>query len=422
MLLPLSVKDFVPAGHLSHFIREIVVNELDLQEIEGDYVEGRGAPPYSPKMLTAVLLYGFTQSVYSCRKLSRACQERLDFMAVSGMNQPKFRAIAEFRKRHIQALGELFVQVLNLCMAAKLVKLGHVATDGTRIKANASVDKNKSYQHICAEEEKLKKTVAEWFEKAAAADEAEDDEFGEDSDGTELPSWVTNKEERRKKLQEARKSLEAKAKQALEERQKAEKAGTKPPSKAKQSEKPRGEKNYNFTDPESGIHRTRSGFVQGYNAQIAVDKSGYIIVSSHVTTEKNDLNELRMTIEQIKENTGKYPKEVSADAGYASTENIEYLEKKQISGYIALGAVEPGQRLKGIVPGSAYARMSRRLKRGGNRSRYRLRKQLVEPVFGIIKSVRGFHAFLMRGLKNANAQWRLACSAYNLMKLHNATT
>ena len=276
-LLPPSVQDFVPKGHLAHFIRNVVLEELDLRTIEGEYTETRGAPPYSPGMMVALLLYSYCQGVYSSREISKACEERLDFMAVTAMNAPKFRAIAGFRKRHIESLGELFLQVLKMCQEAKLVKLQHVAIDGTRIKANASIDKTKTYQAICKEEENIKKSVAEWLRKGAEEDETEDEEYGEDGRGDELPAWVSNKEERRKRFAEARESMEKRARKEAKEREQAEATGIKPKSKLKKRIGPNPQKGYNFTDPESELQRTRRGYIQGYNAQVAVDANSYVI-------------------------------------------------------------------------------------------------------------------------------------------------
>ena len=419
-LLPPSVKDFVPAGHISHFIRDLVVEELDLRVIMNDYTEERGYPPYDPVMMTALLLYSYTQGVYSSRRIARGCEERLDYKAVSGMSCPDFRTLAKFRKRHIEALGSLFLQVLHLCEAAKLVKLGHVALDGTRIKANAAQSKGKTYEAIKKDEKRLEEEVKRWFEEAEMMDQREDELYGETKRGDELPDWVTNKQERIKRLKQARQELEAKSETERKAREQAEREEQKPKSKTKKIEGPKENRRYNFTDSDSELMRSSQGFVQGYNAQVAVDEKDQVIVACHVSNARNDLDELTPAIRQIKVNIGRLPKELSADAGYLSDENLKVLKSKKIRGYIALGA-DPPERKKRIEPGSLVHQMSQRLKKGGKRSRYRLRKMVVEPVFGTIKAARAFRQFLLRGLPSTTAEWQMVCTAHNLLKLAHAS-
>ena len=220
-LFPASVQDFVPPGHIAHLIRETVREGLDLRAILSQYDEERGYPPYHPGMMTALLLYAYSQGIYSSRRIDRACHERVDFMAVTGLSYPDFRTISEFRKRHLGALSGLFVQVLGLCRKAGLVKLGHVALEpapakagGTKIKANASKHKAMSYGRMRGAEEKLAAEVAGWMKKAAAQDAAEDRQHGGDRRGDELPDWVANKERRLAKIREAKAALEAEAQAA----------------------------------------------------------------------------------------------------------------------------------------------------------------------------------------------------------------
>jgi transposase len=421
LLLPPSISEFVPAGHLSHFVRRVVMNELDLSAIEGEYTESRGAPPFSPRMMTAILLYGFTQGVYSARKLARACEERLDFMAVSALNKPQFRAIAGFRHRHLEALGELFLQVLKLCQKSKMITLGHVSLDGTKLKGNASKGKNKRYKDICREEAQLKAQVDKWLKAGVAADAAEDEEFGEDQRGDELPAWVTDAQERGARFGKAREELEQEKAEQQKARQEAQKKGKKPRSHERTSAEVSPKKTYNFTDPDSALLRTRDGFVQGYNAQIAVENGSYVIVGCDVSRAANDRDELRPMLEQIRETFGRNATELSADTGYASEENLKLLEKEGIRGYIALQSTR--SRAKSTVTNwtaPSTKRMQKRLAQGGKRSRYRLRSQTVEPVFGILKAARGFTQFLLRGLKNVQNEFKILCSAHNLIKLHQA--
>lgn len=422
-LFPPSVKDFVPEGHLSHFVRELVLNDLDLGEILSCYDESRGYPPYDPRMMTSLLLYGYTQGIYSSRKLSRACIERVDFMSVCAMNTPDFRTISSFRKRHLSALGGLFIQVLNLCRAANLVKLGHVSLDGSKVKANASMNRNKSYKRLREEEQQLKNEVQSWFDRAEAVDSEEDKLFGKDARGDELPAWVKDKAQRAKKLQKARESLETRDKQERETREQAVREGKKPPSKVKKRDKPADTLKYNFTDPDSvTLKRHGGGYIQGYNTQIAVDTQSYVIVSSDVCNAKNDLEQLIPTLNQIERNFGTQAEELSADAGYCSEENLRELQQRQIRGYVAIGSGPPGERKKRVVPGTLAHHMSLRLRKGGKRSRYHLRKITVEPVFGNIKAARGFQQFLLRGLESVKNEWLLVTTAHNIHKLAAART
>lgn len=195
-LLPPSIEDLVPAGHVAHFVRDTVRNGLDLSAIMAVYDEDRGYPPYHPGMMTALLLYGYSQGIYSSRRIAKACEERLDFAALTGLQRPDFRTIAEFRKRHLAALSGLFVQVLGLCRAAGLVKLGHVALDGTKIRANASKHKAMSYGRMPAAEAKLAAEVDGWLRQAAQADRTEDRAHGAGRRGDEMPDWVADKQAR----------------------------------------------------------------------------------------------------------------------------------------------------------------------------------------------------------------------------------
>ncbi len=420
-LLPPSLHDFVPAGHGAHFVREMVRESLDLSAILADYPEERGQPPYHPAMMTALLLYAYSRGVYSSRKMAKACEERLDFMAVTGLQKPDFRTIADFRKRHLGALSGLFGQVLGLCRAAGLVKLGHVALDGTKIKANASKHKAMSYARMVKAEAELSAEVEAWLAQAAAADAAEDREFGAEARGDEMPDWVANKQQRLAKIGAAKAALEAEAKAAAarhEQEQAPERPGRKPKPP---SEVPADKAQRNFTDPDSRILKTKDGFIQGYNAQAAVDAGHQIIVAHGLTNSTSDQGQLVPMVERIEAMAGARPKELSADAGYCSEDNLEVLEARAIRGYIATGRQKHGAAAavgpRAAPPGSLRAAMATRLKRGGRRSRYRLRKITVEPVFGQTKEARGFRQFLLRGLDKAAHEWGLVCIAHNLTKL-----
>jgi len=422
-LLPPSIHDFVPAGHRAHFVRETVRESLDLSAILEDYGEERGQPPYHPTMMTALLLYAYSSGVYASRRIAKACEERVDFMAVTGLQKPDFRTISDFRKRHLAALSDVFVQVLGLCRAAGLVKLGHVALDGTKIKANASKHKAMSYGRMLKAEAELKAEVAAWLKKASAADAAEDRALGPEARGDEMPDWVADKQRRLAKIQEAKAALEAEAKAAAEaEARRQEQTAKGPGRKPKPpSDRPADKAQRNFTDPESRILKTKDGFIQGYNAQAAVDAGHQVIVAHGLTNSGSDQGQLAPIVTAIETTTGRLPEELSADSGYCSEANLETIESRGIRGYVATGRQRHGQAsasgTRGWRPDSRGAAMQRKLKRAGRRSRYRLRKVTVEPVFGQIKQARGFRQFLLRGLDQVRHEWGLLCLAHNLAKL-----
>ena len=425
-LFPASVQDFVPARHAAHFVRETVRGELDLGAIFAAYGEERGYPPYHPGMMVALLLYGYSRGVYSSRQLERACEERVDFMAVTGMSRPDFRTIAEFRRRHLAALGDLFVQVLRLCRQAGLVKLGHVALDGTKIKANASKHKAMSYGRMREAEAKLAAEVQSWFARAAAADAVEDRAHGEER-GDELPDWVADKQARLERLRAARAALEAEA-QAPPPEGDGPGPSTGMMDRGKPKRAPDGgppaTAQRNFTDPDSRIQPSRDGMIQGYNAQIAVDGANQIILAQRLQTNPADRGALVPLVQAIRSTLGAKPREISADAGYCDEHNLDFLAGCRIAAYLAPGRArhdeaDPAGRHRSR-PGTRVAAMAKQLKHAGRRSRYRLRKQIVEPVFGQIKAARSFRQFLLRGLDKVRGEWALICTAHNLLKLAKA--
>jgi transposase len=411
-LLPPSLQDLVPAGHVAHFVRDTVRSGLDLGAILASYGEDRGHPPYHPGMMVALLLYAYSQGVYSSRRIARGCEERLDFAAVTAMQRPDFRTISDFRKRHSAALRGLFVQVLRLCRGAGLVKLGHVALDGTKIKANASKHKAMSYARMVEAEPKLAAAVADWLKSAGQADGAEDRKHGAGRRGDETPDWVASKERRLAKIREAKAALEAEAQAA---------AADKPSGRGKDPpDTPPAKAQRNFTDPQSRIMKTTDGFIQGFNAQAAVDATAQVIVAEMVSNQGSDCPHLVGLIEQITTNLQAVPAEISADAGYCSEDNLSALESREIDAHIATGRHKhsaPAPEARPAAAHSRVARMAAKLRAAGYDGPYRRRKQVVEPVFGQIKHARGFRQFLRRGLAAVQNEWSLICTVHNLLKL-----
>jgi len=451
LLLPLAVQDFVAPGHLARFVLALVVDELDLIEIVAAYSSEKGQPPFNPHMMAALLLYAYCRGIYSSRRIAQACRERVDFMSIVALDPPDFRTIATFRRHHLKALSGLFVQVLKLCEKAGLVKLGHVALDGSKFKANASKHKAMSYERMEKRAAELEAEVAKWLSSAEAADAAEDKLYGRDKTGDEMPDWVADKKRRAETIRAAKAALEAEAKAAAEAKVK-EKAAAEEKGKAEGRKKPgrkaapaSGEPDpkaqKNFTDPESRIMKSKDGFVQAFNAQAAIDAEAQIIVAQAVTQDANDKRQLVPMTDAIETNLGRKPEQLSADSGYCSDANIEALETRGIDGYIATGRAKDAAASTAEAsvtappagaspaaspePASAPTRveaMREKIRAGGHDSPYRLRKQLPEPVFGQIKQARGFRQFLLRGLENVQAEWSLVCAAHNLLKLAQRRT
>jgi transposase len=428
-LLPPSVQDYVPADHLSRLIVALVREELDLSAICASYRSVLGQPPFDPRMMTALLLHGYASGVYSSRRIARSAVERADFMMIVAGDPPDFRTLAEFRRRHLAALAALFVQVLQLAERAGLVRLGHVALDGTKIKANASKHKAMSYERMKRREAELAAEVERWLKAAEAADTEEDKRHG-DKRGDELPRWVADKQMRLEKIRAAKTELEAEAKAAAEEERRRRAAAeekriaegrkkngrTPAPPRAE----PDGKAQRNFTDADSRILLTKDGYIQGYNAQAAVDATAQIIVAHTLTPSMSDHDQLVPLIDAIKTNLGRMPKEASADAGYCSEANLAALAERRVSAYLATGRAKHPADAKRSITGTLTRAMRDKLKRAGRRSRYRLRKQIVEPAFGQIKQARGFRQFLLRGIDKVKAEWALICTVHNLTKLARA--
>lgn len=414
LMLPPSLQEWLPEDHEAYFVSD-AVDALDLSGIYASYTEDRGQPPYHPAMMLKLWLYGQMRGVRSSRKLQRATLEDVGFRVLAAGNRPDFRTLSEFRKRHLAAMSEMFVQVLGLCREAGLVKLGHVAIDGTKVRANASKHKAMSYARMQDEEARLRAEVERMFAESDAIDAAEDALYGADRRGDELPPELANRASRLRVIQEAKAALEKAARKAAEESGQGD--GT---------PKPKAQRN--FTDPDSRIMLdSDKAFVQAYNAQLAVDAEHQVIVAAEVLQATNDKRALIPMVEATIDQVGEVPAMFSADAGYWSDANMQTLEHYEIDAVVApekirhreWHAAEPprGRTPQGL---SRKDRMRRRLRTKEGRREYDKRKITVEPVCGQLKIVQGMRQFLLRGHEKVRQEWLLACTGHNLLKLFRA--
>lgn len=430
-LMPPSVKDWLPTGHLAHFVADLV-ESLDLSAITCVYErEERGFPPYHPTMMVKVLLYAYCVGLPSSRKVERALVEDVALRYLAANNTPDFRTISDFRKRHLDALRGLFLQVLRLCQKAGMIKLGHVALDGTKMKANASKHKAMSYGRMNKEEARLQAEVDELLRRADEIDEAEDAEYGRDKRGDELPAELAHREGRLKKIGEAKEALEREAKEEAEakKREAEAKRAEKDPRGRRPDDpnpKPRDKAQKNFTDPDSRIMPLpgdRLAFMQAYNCQAAVDGKEQVIVAADVTQQTNDSRQAKPMLKQVESNVGAVPSKASMDAGYFSEDNVEALKKMAVEVFVPPerrkhGEVAPPAPRGRIPKGLSAKELARRkLSTIRGRTIYAKRKTIVEPVFGQIKQARGFRQFLLRGIRKVKGEWSLICTTHNLLKL-----
>ncbi len=429
LLLPPSLREWLPDGHLVYFIADFVEETLDLSEIL-EYYGGpeRGTVPYDPRMLTAVMLYGYCTGVFSSRKIARRLVEDVAFRILAANQRPDFRTISDFRKQHLKALSGLFKQVFQLCKKARLVKLGNVAVDGTKIQANASKHKAMSYERMGKEEARLTAEIEAMFREAQRADDEEDALYGPDKTGDELPDELQHRESRLKKIREAKAELEREAQEEAEAKKREQAAreaegGHRGPKPKEPTGEPDPKAQKNFTDPESRIMPApthKKSFLQGYNCQAAVDGKNQIIVAVEVTQATNDRQQAQPMLAQVEENAGAVPKQALMDAGYYSEDNAETLK---MDVFMPPDRMEHGKEIpaapRGRMPAglSVADRMRRKLRTKRGRAVYAKRKEIVEPVFGQIKQARGFRQFLMRGLKKVKGEWSLVCTTHNILKL-----
>jgi len=430
LLLPPSLMDWLPKGHLVYFIVD-VVERLDISKIYASYEgDGRGQPPYDPGMMTALLLYAYCTGVPSSRQIEKKTHEDVAFRVIAANRHPDHDSICYFRKRHLKVLAGLFLQALRLCQKAGLVKLGHVALDGTKIKANASKHKAMSYGRMKKTKEELEKEIGELLKGAEAVDKEEDKKHGKGKKGWDLPDELQRKETRLKKIKEAMDALEEEARQEASEKQET----AQPESKEKQPSvsqpppvEPPDKAQRNFTDPDSRIMKVSStdSFEQCYNGQAIVDDSFQVIVAAGLSQNANDLDEVEPILDILEENLGKIPRgmAITTDAGYFSETNLMLFEDALLDPFMATTKMKHGETLpvvRGRPPDdlTPKERMLRKLCTKRGQQIYSKRKSTIEPVFGQVKQARGLRQFSLRGYQNVSAEWQMWCLTHNLLKLY----
>ncbi len=450
-LLPPSLQDWLPQDHLARFIAD-VVNELDLSAIYAEYErkDGRGLSAYHPLLMTRLLLYGYCIGITSSRKIEKATYDNVAFRYLSADQHPDHDTLASFRQEHLNALASLFVQALQLCQKAGLVKLGNVAIDGTKIKANASTHRSVDYQKISEREQHWQAEVERLLNQAQQTDQQEDQSFGVSQSADSLPEDLANAQKRLQRLQQAKTELEQEAKeqlQAANDTLPVRKAGrpgkaeqtSEPPKNPRQREKEkkqrqRARKNaaapgrqYNFVDPDSRVMRDNGQkcFVQAYNAQIAVDAHAQVIVAAELTQQTVDRQQLLPLVKSVCSNAQATPRTITADAGYWDTMSLLDPSMKGIEVLVSPDSnpQPPGAPLPASAPRNEEAiRMRTVLTSEEGKARYALRKSTVEPVFGQIKEARGIRRFRLRGVLKVTSEWKLICATHNLLKLFRHRT
>jgi transposase len=448
LLLPPSLDDWLPQDHLARFVADLVDEVLDLGPVLADYTEKRGYPPYDPRLMLRLLIYGYTTGVRSSRAIERKCSDDVAFRFLAADQAPDFRSISRFRRRHLDALAGLFTQSLHLATRLGMVKMGRVALDGTKLEASASKHKAMSYGRLVDKEERIEAETAALEAKAQglladaeAADTAEDQRFGIDGKDTDLPAELDRREKRLAKLQAARAQIEAEAAARArahakdKERRRQERAGTDDEqavtdageaAAAKSRPKPKAQAN--FTDPDSRIMKNGKGaYIQAYNAQAVVDAEHQVITAADVTTNASDALNYTTMLDQSAANTGVHPKQALVDAGYCSETNLEAARDRQLAcgtdTFMATGRLAHHEQVppapRGRIPASATLkeRMARKLRTKPGRKAYSRRKAIVEPVFGQIMTCQNGRQLLLRGEDGARGEWRLLAACHNLRKI-----
>nr|WP_306934194.1 IS1182 family transposase [Streptomyces luteogriseus] len=452
LLLPPSLDDWLPGDHPARFVADLVDEVLDLSPILADYTEKRGFPPYDPRLMLRLLIYGYTTGVRSSRAIERRCVDDVAFRFLAAGQAPDFRSIARFRRRHLDCLADLFLQSLHLAQKLGMVKMGRVALDGTKLQANASKHKAMSYGRLVDKEEQVEAEIAALEANAAAlladaehVDAAEDQAFGIDGKETDLPAELDRREKRLARLQAARAQIEAetadKARRHAEDKERRrqdrtgvrdEQAVTDAGEQAAAKARPKPKAQANFTDPDSRIMKNSDGaYIQAYNAQAVVDETHQVITAADVTTNASDALNYTSMLDQSARNTGAHPKQALVDAGYCSETNLEAAKERQLScptdTFMATGRlshdeqVPPAPRGRIRKDATLKERMARKLRTKPGRAAYSRRKTIVEPVFGQIMTCHNGRQLLLRGEDGARGEWRLLAACHNLRKIFRHT-
>ena len=444
LLLAPVLSEWVPEGDLAHFVSDLVESgALDLSAIYAAYEDERGYPPYDPRLMIKLLVYGYANGVVSSRKLERASYRDVAVRMLCADQHPDYRSIARFRARHLGALGELFVGALRLCKRARLVGLGMLALDGTKLRANASRHKAMSYERMVraeaqleAEIAALRANVAALLAEAEAVDAEEDERYGPDCRGDELPEELQRREQRLARIREAKQALEVEAAEREAARRaelEAEDKKPRRPPNGRDPFKPRPSTQRNFTDPDSRIMKTSDGaYHQCFNGQAVVDSQAQVIVAAELSDEAPDARQLEPALDQLTENLEAIEAELpeaaalTADAGYFSADNVRITIEHGLDAHIATGRFKhsepppPAPRGPLSKHATPKQRMARKLRTKKGRATYARRKTIVEPVFGQMDTVQDARRLLLRGEQAARAQWRFHCAIHNLLKLHRA--
>ena len=426
-LLPPSPSEWLPENHLVYFVSEMI-DRLDLQIFYARYEgDGRRNQPYDPALLVKVMIYGYATGVFSSRKMARKLYEDVAFRMLGAGNFPSHRTICDFRLRHLPELKGLFVQVARLARELGLVRLGTIALDGTKVKANASKHKAMSYGRMKEQEQKLKQEIEALLERARTIDAQEDARFGADQADEDLPLELRIRQERLAKIEAAKARLETRQRQADQERgrhpddQQRGGDGAGRPFKHPFSV-PDDKAQDNFTDPQSRIMKMGGSFEQCYNAQAVVDGDSQLIIANGLTNNAADNGELLPMMQAVEKNFGQLPQRVLVDCGYRSEQGLASLEQMGVEALVALGREGKDQTTIDCKRYPASARMAERLASAEGRAQYRRRKVIVEPVFGWIKHVTGFRQFSLRGLTKVMGEWSLVCLALNVRRMWTLQT
>jgi len=445
-LMPPSIADWVPEDHLARFVSELVDEVIDLGPFLAVFTEKRGFPPYDPRLMLKLLIYGYTTGVRSSRGIEKRCHDDVAFRFLAANQAPDFRSVARFRRRHLAALDALFLEVLKLCQEAGMVKLGRVALDGSKVRANASRRKAMSYKRMTEREADLQREVDDLLRDAEATDVAEDEQFGSDGRDDDLDGEMARRKSRLAKIRAAKADLEADAARraaADAARKTWHKTADRPDTEAARrahdttaaaddaaAEATVPDKaQRNFTDPGSRIMKTSDGsYHYCYNAQTAADEANQVIVATRLSNRSADCPEFVELLDDVTANCGAKPGQVVADAGYFSEDNVAAADKREVDALIATGRLKHGEKPppapRGRIANNATVkeRMARKLRTKPGRAGYARRKAIIEPVFGQIDTVQGGKQVQLRGEQAAAQEWRFVAACHNVRKLFNYTT